>query len=105
MKKKAAKRLKKQERESSSVAHLPRLRLRLSIADPATGGNAIRQVVNRSGGTLVEGEQPSSGRHLKARIPAARFTELVERLERLGTIAEQPATPDSAGLVEVDIVW
>lgn len=105
MKKKVAKRLKKQESESSRTAQLPRLRLRLSIADPATGGDTIRQVLNRSGGTLVEGEQPSSGRHLKARIPTARFTELVEHLERLGTIAEQPAPPDSAGLVEVDIVW
>jgi len=104
-KKKAAKRMKKEESESARAVQLPQLRLRLNIAAPATGGDAIRQMVNRSGGTLVEGEQTSSGRHLKARIPAARFTELVERLERLGRITEQPATPDSAGLVEVDIVW
>jgi hypothetical protein len=105
MKENTAKRLKKQKSESAKAVQLPRLRLRLSIDDPATAGEAIRQVVNRSGGTLVNGEQAPSGRHLKTRIPAARLPELVGRLERLGSIAEQPAMPDSEGLVEVDIVW
>jgi len=103
--KKAVKRFEKQESKSAGAAQRPRLRLRLSIDDPATAGEAVRQVVSRSGGTLVEGEQTSSGRRLKARIPASRLTELVGRLERLGSIVERPAMPGSEGLVEVDIVW
>lgn len=105
LRKETVKRFEMKESEPAGAVQLPRLRLRLSINDPATAGEAVRQVLSRSGGTVVEGEQAPSGRRLIARISATRLTELVGRLERLGSIAQRPAMPDSEGLVEVDIEW
>jgi hypothetical protein len=100
----AAKRRENQESKSADVARLPQLRFQLSMDDPATADDALRQAISRSGGALEEAH-PLSGRHLKARIPVTRLRELVVRLERLGKIAELPTLPDSEGMVVVDIVW
>ncbi|NVN91049.1 MAG: DUF2275 domain-containing protein [Desulfuromonadales bacterium] len=104
LRKKTAKHMEKEKSESSSAVRLPHVRLRLSVAAPDLAHETIRQAVNRSGGTPVE-EGPPSVRHLKARIPALRLTELVERLERLGKITERPALSESGGMLEVEIVW
>jgi hypothetical protein len=104
LRKNTAKRMEKQENTSADVVRLSQLRIRISMDDPAMAEDALRRAISRSGGAQMD-VLPPSGRHLKARIPAARLRELVVRLERLGKIAELPTLPDSEGMVVVDIVW
>jgi hypothetical protein len=104
LRKNTAKRMEKQESESANTAGLPQLRIRISMDNPSGADGALRRAISRSGGAQMD-VLPPSGRHLKARILAARLTELVERLDRLGKIAELPTLPDSEGMVVVDIVW
>lgn len=84
---------------------LPQATLRLSVDDPLSAGERIREAVFRSGGS-ISNDQGQSLHRLTARIPAARQGELLERLQRLGRISERP-TPPPAGiqLQEIAIQW
>jgi hypothetical protein len=103
LRKNTAKRMEKLESTSADVTRLPQLHIRISMNDPAMAEDALRRALSRSGGAQMD-VFPPSGRHLKARIPAARLTELVERLERLGKFPERLVLPDSGEMVVVDIV-
>jgi hypothetical protein len=84
---------------------LPQAVVRLSVDDPSTAAALIRETLLRSGGDTVD-ERELQGRRLKARIPAARQKELLERLERLGRVVERPATfPEDARHLEITVQW
>jgi hypothetical protein len=84
---------------------LPQAMVRLNVNDPTAAPAMIREALLRSGGTVVD-ELVFPERHLKARIPAARQNELLERLERLGKIVKRPAiAPAGALLLELTIQW
>jgi hypothetical protein len=84
---------------------LPQAVVRIDLDDPQAAQAMVREAVVRCGGTVVEEPVPS-GQRLKARIPAGRQRELLERLERLGRISERPATPPAgAQLLEITIHW
>lgn len=104
LRKKSSKGREAEKSESSTVSRLPQVRFRLSPHNPAMADDLVRQAINRSGGTLVEGVRPSE-RHLKTRIPSTRLPELLDRLERLGRITERPALPGPGVMVEVEIFW
>jgi len=88
-----------------STLSLPQAMVRLNVDDPSAAPALIREALLRSGGTITE-EPGTPGRRLKARIPAARQDELLQRLERLGRIVERPATtPPGAQLLELTIRW
>lgn len=92
------------ERESARAVHPFHLMLRLDPDDPSSAAETITQAIISTGGALLE-KKSTPPRRLKARIPAERLPNLIERLERLGKLAEQPSLPEPAGLVEVDINW
>lgn len=86
-------------------AAYPQVTVRLSLTDAASAKQSVRKAIMISGGGVVELEQAPAERKLKARIPAERFSELMEQLGRLGRIVVRPAAPDATGLVEVVIEW
>lgn len=84
---------------------LPQGTVRMKVNDPITAAALIRQAVSRSGGAIYE-EQGDARQHLKARIPASRQKELLERLLQLGSIMERPAAPaPGTQLLELTIQW
>jgi len=84
---------------------LPQAAVRLSVADPAAAPAAIREALLRSGGTVLE-EGAHPVRRIKARLSSARLEELLQRLERLGSIPDRPAPPaPAAALLELTIQW
>jgi hypothetical protein len=84
---------------------LPQVAVRLIVDDPSAAPALIREAVSRSGGSITE-EQGPAGHRLTIRIPAARQTELLERLQRLGRIVERPAPPPAGTqLLELTIQW
>ena len=87
-----------------AAAHLPQLSIRLSLADPTAAPGAIREALLRSGGTIIAESEPQQHR-IRARMPAARLDELLQRLERLGRVSERPAPPAGDREQEVTIQW
>jgi anti-sigma factor RsiW len=83
----------------------PQFLVRLNVNDPANAPALIREAVIRSGGSITE-ERVPAGQRLTARIPAARQSELLERLQQIGRIVEHPAA-STAGthLIELTIQW
>ncbi len=82
----------------------PPVRIRLIMNAPASAPGSLKDAVTRSGGSVIEDGlvRPNT---VKARIPSVRMGELLERLGRLGRVAEQPQTGDTAGMVEIEIMW
>jgi hypothetical protein len=89
--------------EAAGAAQL-RLRIRMSLIDPAAAPGVLREAVARSGGSLIDADHPHP-RTLKARIPSLRMDELLEKLGRLGRVVERPQIRDEAGIVELEIDW
>lgn len=89
-----------------AAVFLPQLKVRLIVVDATSASEAVRQAVSSSGGTLVatSGKQFAE-RQLAVRIPAVRFAELLDRLGRIGRIAERPEEADSSGMIEVVVQW
>jgi anti-sigma factor RsiW len=83
---------------------LPQMSIRLNLTDPVGAPDAIREVLVRSGGSIADENELQRNR-IKARIPAARIDELLQRLERMGRLAERPSPPPGAQLIEVTIQW
>jgi hypothetical protein len=83
---------------------LPQMSIRLSMADPAVAPDAIREALVRCGGYIID-ESDVQRNRIRGRIPAARIDELLQRLERLGRLAERPSPPPGAQLLEVTIQW
>ncbi|MBL0225988.1 MAG: DUF2275 domain-containing protein [Geobacteraceae bacterium] len=83
---------------------VPQVVLRLNVDDPAQAAAMVNEAVLRSGGTVTEEPGPPT-RHIKARIPAARLSDLLERLERAGRITARPLQPTGAQLLELTIQW
>jgi hypothetical protein len=83
----------------------PQLKIHLRLTIPAaTATDALKEALGRSGGALVVNEPPRE-HIIKARIPAARLAELLERLERCGRITGRPELRSAAGVVELEIDW
>jgi hypothetical protein len=84
---------------------VPQATIRLSVYDPSMAPSIIREAVFRSGGNITE-DAGASGVRLKARIPAERLSELLERLQQAGRIMERSVKPPGeAQLLEVTIQW
>jgi len=92
-------------RSMASPATVTPLTIRLSPADPATAGQAVRQAFLQSGGKVLESAAGTPTGSISGRIPPARFKELLERLERLGRVTEKPTTLEGQELLEVVIRW
>jgi hypothetical protein len=116
LKKKDAKGVQRQEAESlapapagraatgSVVKYLPQLSLRLTVADRSTAADSIRAAAIRSGAKIIE-EDPQTTNRARIRIPAARYAELLERLSRIGRLADRPQPQHAAEELEVTILW
>jgi hypothetical protein len=83
---------------------LPRVTIRLHMIDPSSAPGSLIDAVSRCGGTVIDAG-PVPPRSIRARIPSARMGELLERLERVGSIAEQPRMRDLPGMVGIEIIW
>ena len=87
-----------------SAQALPQAAIRLSMHDPATAQDAVREAVIRCGGSTIDENELQRNR-VKARIRTARFDELLQRLERLGRLSDRPAPPAGSQELEVTIQW
>jgi hypothetical protein len=78
----------------------------LAVDDPGSAGGAIEQAVNRLGGR-ISGHSYSEESHLLIiRIGAQKVSALIEQLERIGTVQENPQLPKGAGgSVDLTIRW
>ena len=86
--------------------HHSQVLIRLILADETSADQVLRQVIARSGGSVVETEQVHNERKLKLLIPATRISDLKDRLGRLGGIlVERPTVKDYTGTVEVVLTW
>lgn len=115
-KKKTAKGVVKNEAEPLSAApvgraagsslgkSVPRLTLRISVADSVKAAESIRSAVLSSGAMIVEEPQPHADR-IKVIIQAQRSAELFDRLARIGPIVERPLLPGSFQELEITIQW
>jgi len=84
---------------------LPQAAVRMSMKDPSAAADQIREALLRSGGSVVD-ERFLSDRRIKGRIPSDRQKELLDRLERSGTIVEHPAPPPAdTRQLEITIQW
>jgi hypothetical protein len=90
--------------DTLSGRYVPRLTLRLTVADSANAAEAIRSAAILSGAIIVEERQPPSDR-IRIRIPTTRSSELFERIARIGRINERPQPPESAQELEITIQW
>jgi len=89
-----------------AAAVAPQLKIRLVIAAPETASQDLRQAIISSGGTVRPAEAKQlSVRQIAARIPHQRLPDLLDRLGRLGRIAERPALTGSSGVIELVVVW
>lgn len=89
-----------------AAAVVPQLRIRMIIAVPETAYQELRQAIISSGGTVRPAEAKQLSVHqITARIPNQRLPELLERLGRLGRIAERPALTGPSGVIELVVVW
>ena len=77
----------------------------LAVKDPVAAAGAIEKAVTRLGGTIT-GRAYSEGDILYTRIDGQKFTELIDRLSRIGTMQERPQlTEGAAGTVDLVIRW
>jgi hypothetical protein len=83
----------------------PQVTVHLNISDAESAYELIQQAISRSGGILVANGAQRAERQLMARIAAPRLTELLNRLEKLGTLTERPVVAEQSGLIEVAIQW
>lgn len=116
MRKKAIKGAPRQESESvapvsagqaasdSSGKYIPQLLLRLTVADASRAAEDIRAVAISSGAIVTEESGPVAGR-VRMRIPAARFAELTERLDRIGRLSDHPKPQGASVVLDVTIQW
>ena len=83
---------------------LPQITIRLNMTDLSAAPGAVREALIRSG-AIISNENQLQRRRITARIPTARINELLDRLERLGRIAERPAHPSAPAETEVIVQW
>jgi hypothetical protein len=83
---------------------LSQVTIRVHMTVPAAAPGSLRETVLHTGGSILD-DGSLRQNMLRARIPAARMGELLERLARLGTIVERPQAWAADGIVEIDIRW
>ncbi len=78
----------------------------LRVDDPAAAVGSIEEAVTRSGGRIVRRTYGETGRLLSVQLEARKYAELIERLERIGTL-RKPPLPDAGedGKVDLLIRW
>jgi len=116
VKKKAAKGMLRKESEAiapspvsrgaadSAVKILPQLFLRLTVPDPSSANREISAASIRSGAKIIE-ETSSVPNRIRIRIPAAKMSELLEQLDRIGRLSERPKLKSTAEELEVTVEW
>jgi anti-sigma factor RsiW len=80
------------------------VRVRMKFTTPAEAPTTLREMIARSGGSLIE-ERSGQPNRIKARLHSPRLRELLDHLERLGKIVDRPQQPDTTGIIEIEISW
>jgi hypothetical protein len=89
---------------SAPVLSRATTQIHIKFSTPAGSPSALREMIIRSGGSLVE-EPSGQPDRIKVRLPSSRLQELLTRMERLGEISSRPQQPDTTGVIVIEINW